>query len=796
MLLPADAQQALGCAVGGVALKLSGREDAAGRASEEASLEEAAAAAAPGAPGDGEAAAQPATLLSLTDAILAAHVLRRCPMRDVCVMAGVCRRLRRTVLQSSGMWEALFERDFGTHAAAGVRKALSQRFTWRHAARQMIDLSGLHWNKLHARVAPTIRPRCNFALCAVGEKLYTFGGEGEGMTAQGDVCMVDLAATAPQWQHVETVGESPPPRWGHTLTHVEGDSGSTLVVFGGCNPEGALDDLWVLEIDGEPMPRWRRVCAARAKARARTWHSSCVVEGSRLAVYGGATMDGTLLSDLAVIDVLAERPCWRVIEAESEGKPSARLGQSLVSIGGARLHMFGGLASGSRPGESSHSDETYVINVDDDVPRWERVGTAGPSSSNDSVGRSDAAQVKPVGDREHRPTPRYDHACLGLPGGRVLIFGGLGQLGLQSPMQIFAITPNSAAPHWRRLCPRGTPPENAWGHSTHLTRGLNVVMIGGGASDGSDWDLGTIHELRLVCAEPEARSDAATRVRPAVRKSPKQWRALHAEVPVIRSDGDGSGGNESGGETSSGAGGSGDDDNVLPESVPGAGMRKLDWTSPQRQGEACARGGAAANTCTDEPDFGGQVRSTQYYAAAGTGHPSRALLNRARAGVGGEESRKYYGSEESSSGEETPPGAVAVKSIGRDGGGSNGDAAAQAPLLSESPAGHKRVREWSSREATSGSNDTSTSDGLSMSTSEPFSSGSGSTSVRETSSGSGSGSGSGSNDSSSSSPGESSGPDDVAEEPKGSPSASHSSGAPPCKPLVVLATAHAPKPRE
>ena len=112
-------------------------------------------------------------------------------MRDVCAMAGVCRRLRRTVLQSSGMWEALFERDFGTHAAAGVRKALSQRFTWRHAARQMIDLSGLHWNKLHARVAPTIRPRCNFALCAVGEKLYTFGGEGEGMTAQGDVCMVE-----------------------------------------------------------------------------------------------------------------------------------------------------------------------------------------------------------------------------------------------------------------------------------------------------------------------------------------------------------------------------------------------------------------------------------------------------------------------------------------------------------------------------------------------------------------------------------------------------------------------------
>ena len=82
--------------------------------------------------------------------------------------------------------------------------------------------------------------------------------------------------------------------------------------------------------------------------------------------------------------------------------------------------------------------------------------------------------------------------------GRVLIFGGLGQVGLHSPMQIFTINQQAQRPAWRRVLPRGNPPRNAWGHSTHLMRKLSIIMIGGVASDGADWDFHTIHELRLV----------------------------------------------------------------------------------------------------------------------------------------------------------------------------------------------------------------------------------------------------------------------------------------------------------
>ncbi|KZV32446.1 adagio protein 3 [Dorcoceras hygrometricum] len=286
------------------------------------------------------------------------------------------------------------------------------------------------------------------------------------MQPMDDTFVLNLDATNPEWRRV-TVKSSPPGRWGHTLSCL---NGSWLVVFGGCGSQGLLNDVFVLDLDAK-HPTWREVFGGTPPLP-RSWHSSCTLGGSKLVVSGGCTEAGVLLSDTFLLDLNTDKPTWK--EISSRWTPPSRLGHSLSVYGKTKILMFGGLA------KSGHlqlrSGEAYTMDTDDEKPQWRQLECFG-------------------GQTAVIPPPRLDHVAVTLPCGRIVVFGG-SISGLHSPSQLFLLDPSEEKPSWRIVNAAGQPPKFAWGHSTCIVGGTRVLVLGG--HTGEEWILSELHELCLA----------------------------------------------------------------------------------------------------------------------------------------------------------------------------------------------------------------------------------------------------------------------------------------------------------
>nr|AML76534.1 putative LOV domain-containing protein [Elegia tectorum] len=401
-------------------------------------------------------------ILQLSDEVLAHNILSRLTPRDVASMASVCTRMCE-LTKNEHLRKMVCQNAWGREVT--VKLELSIKLSgWGRLARELTTLEAATWRKM--TVAGRVEPsRCNFSACAVGNRLVLFGGEGINMQPMDDTFVLNLEAANPEWRRVK-VSASPPGRWGHTLSWL---NGSWLVVFGGCGQRGLLNDVFVLDLDAQ-QPTWREI-TGEGPPLPRSWHSSCTVDGSKLVVSGGCTDAGVLLSDTFLLDLTKEKPAWR--EIPSSWSPPSRLGHTMSVYGRTKILMFGGLAkSGSL---RLRSCDAYTMDLDEDDPEWRQVATSGFPS---------------IG-----PPPRLDHVAVSLPCGRIIIFGG-SIAGLHSPSQLFLLDPAEEKPGWRILSVPGQPPKFAWGHSTCVVGGTRVLVLGG--RTGEEWNLNELHELRLA----------------------------------------------------------------------------------------------------------------------------------------------------------------------------------------------------------------------------------------------------------------------------------------------------------
>nr|AML79462.1 putative LOV domain-containing protein [Curculigo sp. BC-2016] len=406
-------------------------------------------------------------ILQLSDEVLAYNILSRLTPRDVASIGSVCTRMRQ-LTKNEHLRKMVCQNAWGTDVTGKLELSI-KRVGWGRLARELTTLEAATWKKftVGGRVEPS---RCNFSACAVGNRLVLFGGEGINMQPMDDTFVLNLEAANPEWHRVK-VASSPPGRWGHTLSCL---NGSWLVVFGGCGRQGLLNDVFVLDLDAQ-QPAWKEV-AGQAPPLPRSWHSSCTVDGSKLVVSGGCTDSGVLLSDTFLLDLTKERPTWR--EIPSSWVPPSRLGHTLSVYGRTKILMFGGLAkSGSL---RLRSCDTYTIDLEEDEPQWRQLEASG---------------FPGIG-----PPPRLDHVAVSLPCGRIIIFGG-SIAGLHSPSQLFLLDPSEEKPTWRILNVPGQPPKFAWGHSTCVVGGTRVLVLGG--RTGEEWILNELHELCLA-SRPEA----------------------------------------------------------------------------------------------------------------------------------------------------------------------------------------------------------------------------------------------------------------------------------------------------
>nr|AML78122.1 putative LOV domain-containing protein [Helonias bullata] len=402
-------------------------------------------------------------ILQLSDEVLAHNILSRLTPRDVASIGSACTRMRQ-LTKNEHLRKMVCQNAWGKEVTCRLELS-TKSLGWGRLASELTTLEAASWKKftVGGRVEPS---RCNFSACAVGNRLVLFGGEGVNMQPMDDTFVLNLEVENPEWCQVE-VSSSPPGRWGHTMSCL---NGSWLVVFGGCGKQGLLNDVFVLDLDAQ-QPAWKEVAAGEAPPVPRSWHSSCTVDDSKLVVSGGCTDSGVLLSDTFLLDLTKERPAWR--EIHSRWVPPSRLGHSLSVYGRTKILMFGGLAkSGSL---RLRSCDAYTIDLEEDEPQWRQVG---------------AGWIPDVG-----PPPRLDHVSVSLPCGRIIVFGG-SVMGLHSPTQLFLLDPSEEKPTWRILNVPGEPPKFAWGHSTCVVGETRVLVLGG--RTGEEWILNEIHELCLA----------------------------------------------------------------------------------------------------------------------------------------------------------------------------------------------------------------------------------------------------------------------------------------------------------
>nr|GMD66155.1 putative LOV domain-containing protein [Ipomoea batatas] len=190
-------------------------------------------------------------ILQLSDEVLAHNILSRLTPRDVASIGSVCRRIRQ-LTKNEHVRKMVCQNAWGRDVT-GALELMTKKLGWGRLARELTTLEAVCWKKLTVRGA--VEPsRCNFSACAAGNRLVLFGGEGVNMQPMDDTFVLNLDAANPEWRRV-SVKSSPPGRWGHTLSCL---NGSWLVVFGGCGRQGLLNDVFVLDLDAK-QPTWKEV---------------------------------------------------------------------------------------------------------------------------------------------------------------------------------------------------------------------------------------------------------------------------------------------------------------------------------------------------------------------------------------------------------------------------------------------------------------------------------------------------------------------------------------------------------
>jgi hypothetical protein len=176
-------------------------------------------------------------------------------------------------------------------------------------------------------------PRSSHAACAIGHKLYVFGGEHEPRKPV-DSALYCYDCDTMTWTQLQATG-APQPRNACTMTSID----NRLYVFGGRTGidmgEGSLSDLHIFDTT---LAEWAPV-EASSPPPARSYHTMAAA-GGKLYVFGGCGINGRL-NDLHEFDPSTNS--WRQLPSPDSVNP--RGGSVLVaSIDGSKLYVLGGFS--------------------------------------------------------------------------------------------------------------------------------------------------------------------------------------------------------------------------------------------------------------------------------------------------------------------------------------------------------------------------------------------------------------------------------------------------------------------
>lgn len=291
------------------------------------------------------------------------------------------------------------------------------------------------WKKVQgSNDSPSAREYLRMASTEDG-RVILFGGETTGMNKKPDTYQDDTweySVKSQQWvEHKLFV--KPQRRRLHGMA--QGGEG-TIVIFGGENGDAGgenLDDTWEYDV---VKSSWKEVPHSAEYPRARTGHAMAYLGNGKILLFGGSHRDRTgatvALADTWIYDRQSKK--WK--EMKPASSPSARYYHAMTQLAENKVLLFGGNVDAAG---------TWIYDYSKNI--WKRVRTVSPSGRryhalvsgpkmalllggfsgwpnlddfwvfNDELMRWKKIEVA-------LPVPRHGHFMTGVPGGKIVMFGG------------------------------------------------------------------------------------------------------------------------------------------------------------------------------------------------------------------------------------------------------------------------------------------------------------------------------------------------------------------------------------
>ena len=207
-----------------------------------------------------------------------------------------------------------------------------------------LDLSGTPtWSLIGTSSVDTPGPRSGHRAIydAEGDRLVEFGGYGnpQGFTNWlSDTWALPLAPGG-TWEELAASPNESVPAVRRDHVAVFDPDGDRMVVFGGLAPSGTTDDVWALGFSG--TPEWTRLTPATGPSRRYVHAGAFDSARRRLLVFGGID-DVGYLNDVWALS-LSDPPAWTNLTPSSGAAPERREGAAAAyDPVGDRLLVFGG----------------------------------------------------------------------------------------------------------------------------------------------------------------------------------------------------------------------------------------------------------------------------------------------------------------------------------------------------------------------------------------------------------------------------------------------------------------------
>lgn len=194
-----------------------------------------------------------------------------------------------------------------------------------------------------------IRHTATSITSGANSRTYVYGGlrsDGAGL-AYGELWQMDAeaesVATSAIWRLVTTTGTAPPATYDHSATWLNG----ALIVIGGVSVAGStssmndLGTIWRFSPTSNAAGEWTAIPVEGTVPAVRRGHAAIALDGGRILIHGGATLDeATAYDDMAILTVTGTSASWSRITATGSG-PAGRWGHSAIYVANTVLYAFG-----------------------------------------------------------------------------------------------------------------------------------------------------------------------------------------------------------------------------------------------------------------------------------------------------------------------------------------------------------------------------------------------------------------------------------------------------------------------